>query len=52
MRARRAIGRQPMDKEFNPRITALLCKWCSYTGADLAGTSRLQYAPSGSTPFY
>jgi F420-non-reducing hydrogenase iron-sulfur subunit len=35
-----------MDKEFIPRITALLCKWCSYTGADLAGTSRLQYPTS------
>jgi F420-non-reducing hydrogenase iron-sulfur subunit len=35
-----------MAEEFNPRITALLCKWCSYTGADLAGTSRLQYPAS------
>jgi F420-non-reducing hydrogenase iron-sulfur subunit len=35
-----------MDKEFTPRITALLCQWCSYTGADLAGTSRLQYPTS------
>ncbi|NQT24899.1 hydrogenase iron-sulfur subunit [candidate division KSB1 bacterium] len=32
-----------MGKTFNPKITAFLCKWCSYTGADLAGTSRLQY---------
>ncbi len=35
-----------MEKEFLPRITAFLCKWCSYTGADLAGTSRLQYPTS------
>jgi F420-non-reducing hydrogenase iron-sulfur subunit len=35
-----------MDKGFTPRITALLCQWCSYTGADLAGTSRLQYPTS------
>jgi F420-non-reducing hydrogenase iron-sulfur subunit len=35
-----------LDKDFAPRITALLCKWCSYTGADLAGTSRLQYPTS------
>jgi len=27
--------------EFEPRIVAFLCNWCSYTGADLAGTSRL-----------
>ncbi len=29
--------------EFNPRIVAFLCNWCSYTGADLAGTSRMEY---------
>lgn len=29
--------------EFKPRIIAFLCKWCSYTGADLAGTSRMVY---------
>jgi len=32
-----------MEKEFTPKILSFLCKWCSYTGADLAGTSRLQY---------
>ena len=26
-----------------PRILAILCKWCSYAGADLAGTSRFKY---------
>lgn len=31
--------------EFNPRIVAFCCNWCSYTGADLAGTSRIQYPP-------
>ena len=30
----------------SPRIVAFLCHWCTYTGADLAGTTRLQY-PSG-----
>ena len=29
-----------------PKIIAFLCNWCSYAGADLAGTSRLQYPPS------
>lgn len=29
---------------FEPRIVGLLCNWCTYTGADLAGTSRLKYA--------
>ena len=28
----------------NPKIIAFLCNWCSYTGADLAGTSRMNYA--------
>ncbi len=32
-----------MATEFEPRIVAFLCRWCSYTGADLAGTSRLKY---------
>ncbi|MBL6962952.1 MAG: hydrogenase iron-sulfur subunit [Bacteroidetes bacterium] len=29
---------------FNPKIVSFLCNWCSYTGADLAGTSRMKYA--------
>jgi coenzyme F420-reducing hydrogenase delta subunit len=29
--------------EFEPKIIAFLCNWCSYAGADLAGTSRLKY---------
>ena len=32
--------------ECNPKIVAFLCKWCSYTGADLAGTSRMEYRPN------
>lgn len=31
---------------FRPTIVAFLCNWCAYTGADLAGTSRLHYAPN------
>jgi coenzyme F420-reducing hydrogenase delta subunit len=31
---------------FEPRIVAFVCNWCTYAGADLAGTSRLQYAPN------
>jgi F420-non-reducing hydrogenase iron-sulfur subunit len=30
-------------EQFEPRIVGFLCRWCSYTGADLAGTSRMQY---------
>lgn len=32
--------------KFEPKIVAFLCNWCSYAGADLAGTSRIQYAPN------
>lgn len=31
---------------YEPRIVGFLCNWCSYTGADLAGTSRLDYLPN------
>lgn len=30
--------------DFQPTILAFLCNWCAYTGADLAGTSRMKYA--------
>jgi len=29
---------------FEPVIVAFLCNWCSYAGADLAGTARKKYA--------
>ncbi len=32
--------------EFEPNIVAFLCNWCSYAGADLAGTSRIKYPPN------
>lgn len=35
-----------MAQGFEPRIVAFLCNWCTYAGADLAGTSRLQYPPN------
>ncbi len=31
---------------FEPKIVGFLCNWCSYAGADLAGTSRIQYPPN------
>ena len=33
-----------MSEKFEPNIVAFLCNWCSYAGADLAGTSRIQYS--------
>jgi F420-non-reducing hydrogenase iron-sulfur subunit len=32
--------------EYEPKIVAFLCNWCTYAGADLAGTSRIQYPPN------
>lgn len=31
------------DESFEPTIIAFLCNWCTFTAADLAGTSRLIY---------
>ncbi len=33
-------------RDWQPKIVAFLCNWCSYAGADLAGVSRLQYPPN------
>jgi len=32
--------------EWEPKIVAFLCNWCSYAGADLAGVSRIEYPPN------
>jgi len=32
-----------IESTWEPKILAFLCNWCSYAGADLAGTSRIQY---------
>jgi F420-non-reducing hydrogenase iron-sulfur subunit len=33
-------------QNFEPRIIAFLCNWCTYGAADLAGVSRLSYPPN------
>jgi F420-non-reducing hydrogenase iron-sulfur subunit len=33
-------------KNWEPRIIAFFCNWCTYTAADLAGVSRLRHAPN------
>ncbi|NIO47921.1 MAG: hydrogenase iron-sulfur subunit [Candidatus Aminicenantes bacterium] len=38
-----------MAEEFEPKIVAFLCKWCSSAGSDLAGVSRMEY-PSNVIP--
>ena len=35
-----------MQNDFEPKILAFCCNWCSYAGADLAGVGRLQYPPN------
>jgi F420-non-reducing hydrogenase iron-sulfur subunit len=35
-----------VKSNFEPKIVGFLCKWCAYTGADLAGTSRIKYPPN------
>ena len=35
-----------MAEEFEPKIIAFLCKWCSSAGSDLAGVSRMKYPPN------
>ena len=35
-----------MTGEFEPKIIAFCCNWCSYAGADLAGASKINYPPN------
>ena len=35
------------EREWQPRIVAFFCNWCTYTAADLAGVSRMKYPPNG-----
>ncbi len=39
------VGRPEAATSWEPRIVAFICNWCTYTGADLAGTSRMKYPP-------
>ena len=38
--AKKHLEEKSMSKEFEPNILGFLCNWCSYAGADLAGTSQ------------
>ena len=33
-------------KNFEPNIIGFVCNWCTYAGADLAGSSRYSYPPN------
>lgn len=41
-----AIAATNPSTGFDPKIIAFVCNWCTYTGADLAGTSRVQMEPN------
>lgn len=41
-----AVATAARTETFQPRIVAFFCTWCTYTAADLAGISRLRYAPN------
>ena len=34
------------SQEWQPKIVAFFCNWCTYTAADLAGVSRIKHAPN------
>jgi coenzyme F420-reducing hydrogenase delta subunit len=36
-------GKKASPDDFEPKVIVFACNWCSYSGADLAGTSRFQY---------
>ncbi len=41
-----AYPTQRKEKRFEPKILGFLCNWCGYAGADMAGVSRMQFAPN------
>ena len=38
-----AVPVSTTKRDFEPKIIAFVCTWCTYAGADLAGTSRMHY---------
>jgi len=46
MLSRRPSAPGTSQSKFEPRIVAFFCNWCTYLAADLAGTSRMKYAPN------
>jgi F420-non-reducing hydrogenase iron-sulfur subunit len=47
MNANCNCGHSPAQRQpWEPRIAAFFCNWCTYTAADLAGVSRIKYAPN------
>ncbi len=40
------MSEKTTNQEWEPKIAAIVCNWCTYAGADLAGISRIQYPPN------
>lgn len=40
------MAEEQEKRGWEPKIVAIVCNWCTYAGADLAGISRIQYPPS------
>ena len=40
------MGENKATEGWEPKIMAIVCNWCTYAGADLAGISRIQYPPN------
>jgi coenzyme F420-reducing hydrogenase delta subunit len=38
--------------DFEPRIVAMLCNYCAYSAADLAGVGRIQYPANVRIVYY
>ncbi|MFA5895364.1 MAG: hydrogenase iron-sulfur subunit [Thermoplasmata archaeon] len=34
------------EQEFQPKIVAFVCNWCTYIAADQAGVTRARYSPN------
>ena len=45
-RPKEAGTAKPAPAAWEPRIVAFFCNWCTYAAADLAGISRVKYAPN------
>lgn len=41
-----AASEQTLTEGWEPKIMAFVCNWCTYAGADLAGTGRMAYSPN------
>ena len=41
-----AVEPEGSEAPYEPKIIGILCYWCSYAGADLAGSSRMSYPPN------